>query len=101
MERTQEAAGAAPAQRPAEELSFEEALDELEALAQKMSSGGVTLRESVAAYERGAALLKRCRSELASAQRRISAIREIAEDEEPEAQKAERPAAARELEVPF
>lgn len=78
MERTREEAGVELAGRPVEALTFEEALAELEALAQRMSSGSVTLRESVAAYERGAALLKRCRSELAAAQSRISAIREAA-----------------------
>ena len=52
---------AAP-QIPVENLSFEEALEELENLTAKMASGTVTLRESVAAYERGAALCKRCQS---------------------------------------
>ena len=37
--------------RPPEELSFEEALAELEALTSQMASGTVTLEESVKGYE--------------------------------------------------
>ena len=48
--------------RPPEELSFEEALAELEALTAQMASGTVTLEESVKGYERGAKLLLRCSS---------------------------------------
>ena len=63
------------AQKPVEALSFEEALEELENLTAKLASGTVTLRESVAAYERGAALLERCEGELAAARGRIEALR--------------------------
>lgn len=48
-------------------MSFEEALDELEALTAAMASGSATLRESVAGYERGVQLLARCRAELEAA----------------------------------
>ena len=58
--------------RPPEELSFEEALAELEALTSQMASGTVTLEESVKGYER---LLLRCRSELARAREAIERIR--------------------------
>lgn len=62
-------------QIPVENLSFEEALEELENLTATMASGTVTLRESVAAYERGAALLARCRSELEAARTTIEKLR--------------------------
>ena len=51
-------------ERPVEELSFEEALEELEALTTRMTTGEITLRESVAGYERGRALLDQCQAEL-------------------------------------
>ena len=50
--------------KPVEELTFEEALEELEELTSSMASGEATLKESVAGYARGTALLKRCRREL-------------------------------------
>ena len=62
-------------QIPVENLSFEEALEELENLTATMASGTVTLRESVAAYERGAALLARCRAELEAARTTIEKLR--------------------------
>lgn len=57
------------------ELSFEEALEELEALTSHMAKGDMTLNESVHAYERGAQLLKRCRGELDRARSAIERIR--------------------------
>ena len=62
--------------KPAEELSFEEALEELEELTARMAQGDVTLDESVRSYERGSALLKRCRSELERARGAIERLRE-------------------------
>ena len=57
--------------KPVEELTFEEALEELEELTSSMASGEATLKESVAGYARGTALLKRCRRELEEARRTI------------------------------
>ena len=42
--------------KPVEELTFEEALEELEELTSSMASGEATLKESVAGYARGTAL---------------------------------------------
>ena len=50
--------------RPIEELSFEEALEELEALTNQMARGDVTLKQSVENYTRGTALLNRCREKI-------------------------------------
>ncbi len=61
--------------RPAAEMTFEEALDELEELTASMASGQMSLRESVSAYERGTQLLKRCRSELSDARATIERLR--------------------------
>ena len=71
-------------QKPVEELSFEEALEELETLTVAMAAGQTTLKESVAGYARGTALLKRCRQELEAARATIESLRSESEaDEEP------------------
>ncbi|WP_295481024.1 exodeoxyribonuclease VII small subunit [uncultured Sutterella sp.] len=62
--------------KPVEQLTFEEALAELEDLTARMASGTVTLDESVKGYERGAQLLKRCRGELERAKISIERIRQ-------------------------
>ncbi len=69
---------------PVESLSFEEALDELEKLAVDMTSGSVSLRQSVEAYDRGAALLKHCRNELKSANETIDRLQKEAAENEAE-----------------
>ena len=67
--------------KPVEELTFEEALEELEELTSSMASGEATLKESVAWYARGTALLKRCRRELEEARRTIETLRAESDDE--------------------
>ncbi len=49
-------------------LSFEAALADLEGIVQKLETGGVELEESIALYERGAALRAHCEAKLKSAQ---------------------------------
>ncbi len=63
-------AASAP-QRPVGELSFEQALEELESLVRRMESGELGLDESIAAYRRGAELAKFCQSKLAAADEEI------------------------------
>jgi exodeoxyribonuclease VII small subunit len=58
----------------AAELSFEKALEELEALVARMEDGKLPLEESLAAYQRGAELVKFCESKLADAQARIAIL---------------------------
>lgn len=62
------------ADRPVEELSFEEALEELEAIVTRLESGQVPLDESIALYERGAALKKHCEARLRAAEEKVSRI---------------------------
>ena len=52
-------------------LSFEAALAELEQVVADMESGKLPLEESLAAYRRGAELLKQCRSRLDDAQQQV------------------------------
>ena len=55
-------------------LSFEKALAELEAIVGKLESGNAPLDESIALYERGAALKAHCEAKLKSAQEKIEKI---------------------------
>jgi exodeoxyribonuclease VII small subunit len=50
---------------------FETAMRELEALVQKMESGDLSLEQSLAAYKRGAELVKSCRTTLTQAQQQV------------------------------
>ena len=53
---------------------FEDALAELEGLVQRLEKGELPLEESLAAYQRGAELIKFCESKLADAQARIAIL---------------------------
>ena len=55
-------------------LTFEKALAELETIVQKLESGNVALEESVAIYERGEALKRRCEELLRQAEARVDKI---------------------------
>jgi len=56
------------------QLSFEKALAELETIVQKLERGDVALEESVAIYERGEALKRRCEELLRQAEARVEKI---------------------------
>lgn len=56
-------------------LSFEAAMKELETIVTKLERGDVALEESIAIYERGEALKKRCEALLAQAEERVEKIR--------------------------
>jgi exodeoxyribonuclease VII small subunit len=55
-------------------LTFEKALEELEALVARMEDGRLPLEESLAAYQRGAELIKFCEGRLTDAQARIAVL---------------------------
>jgi exodeoxyribonuclease VII small subunit len=57
-----------------ENLSFEEALSELEKIVRQLESGGADLKSSIDSYERGMALRKLCEAKLKEAQTRIEKI---------------------------
>jgi exodeoxyribonuclease VII small subunit len=69
-------------ERPVTEMSFEDALRALEEIVTRLERGDVPLEDSIALYERGAALKKQCESRLNAAQMRVEAIR-LAEDGTP------------------
>ena len=68
-------------------LSFEKALAELEEIVSKLESGGAALEDSIALYERGAALKAHCEKTLKSAQEKIEKI-VVGADGKPKTQKA-------------
>ena len=63
-----------PAETPAQSLTFEKALEELEALVARMEDGKLPLEESLTAYQRGAELIKFCEGRLSDAQARIAVL---------------------------
>ena len=50
---------------------FEHSLDELEQLVEKMEQGEMSLEDSLAAYERGVGLYRRCQQALEQAELRV------------------------------
>jgi len=56
------------------DLSFEDALQRLEAIVSKLESGQAPLEESIAMYEEGAHLNDHCESRLKAAQLRVEKI---------------------------
>ena len=55
-------------------LPFERAIDELESIVKRLEEGKVPLEESVAIYERGEALKRRCEEMLRQAEARVEKI---------------------------
>ena len=57
-----------------EDMSFEAAMAELEAVLGKLERGDVALDESITLYERGALLKARCEAKLKEAEEKVAAI---------------------------
>lgn len=55
-------------------LPFERAIEELESIIKRLEEGKVPLEESVAIYERGEALKRRCEELLKAAEARVEKI---------------------------
>ena len=60
-----------PAPQPSPVADFEASLDALEQLVEKMEHGELSLEESLAAYERGVGLYRRCQAALEQAELRV------------------------------
>lgn len=56
------------------DMSFEQAMAELEQVLGQLERGDVALDESIALYERGAALKKHCETKLKEAEEKVAAI---------------------------
>jgi exodeoxyribonuclease VII small subunit len=57
-------------------LTFEEALTQLEKIAEQIEEGKIGLEESIDKYEEGMALVKQCRAILSKAEQRIQKLHE-------------------------
>jgi exodeoxyribonuclease VII small subunit len=57
-----------------EDMSFEQAMAELERVVGQLERGDVALDQSIALYERGALLKKRCETKLKEAEEKVAAI---------------------------
>ncbi|WP_295897546.1 exodeoxyribonuclease VII small subunit [uncultured Bartonella sp.] len=57
------------------QMSFEQALDQLEKIVEKLERGDVALEESIRIYERGEALKTRCDKLLKEAENKVDKIR--------------------------
>ncbi|GAB4385357.1 MAG: hypothetical protein Kow0022_10900 [Phycisphaerales bacterium] len=55
-------------------LSYEQAVEELEHIVERIESGEASLEESMKLYERGTSLLRRCRNVLDQAEQRLSEL---------------------------
>lgn len=61
--------------KPVSELTFEEAMSALEQVVNQLERGEVALEESIALYERGAALKAHCAAKLKAAEEKVELIR--------------------------
>ena len=59
---------------PVSDLSFEQAMAELEKVVGQLERGDVALDDSIALYERGALLKKHCEDKLKAAEEKVAAI---------------------------
>ncbi len=62
-------------EKPVAEMSFEEAMAELERVVGQLERGDVALEQSIQLYERGAALKSHCEDRLKKAEEKVEAIR--------------------------
>lgn len=60
--------------KPVTEMSFEEAMAELEAVVSRLESSQVALDDSIKLYERGAELKKHCEEKLKAAEEKVAQI---------------------------
>jgi exodeoxyribonuclease VII small subunit len=67
----------------AEELTFEQALTELERVVRDLEDGQLGLEDALARYEAGIGLLKRCYGQLQNAEQRILRLTGVESDGRP------------------
>ena len=60
--------------RPVSELTFEEAIEELERLVKRLETEQVPLDESIRLYERGEELKRHCEAKLKAAEEKVARI---------------------------
>lgn len=55
-------------------MSFEEAMNQLEMLIERIESGAIGLEDSIGEYERGVKLIQRCKGVLATSEQRVEEL---------------------------
>lgn len=70
--------------------SFEDALNELEALVESMEQGELPLEESLKSFERGIVLTRTCQQALKAAEQKVEILSQNTLDAEPEPFDSER-----------
>jgi exodeoxyribonuclease VII small subunit len=65
--------------RAVADLGYEQARDELAEVVRTLENGGLSLDESVALWERGEALARRCDEQLAGARERVQKVLDAAD----------------------
>lgn len=63
-----------PSGAKADGLTFEQAMEQLEAIVERVEGGQVGLEQALAEYERGVGLVKRCREVLQRAELRVEEL---------------------------
>ncbi len=63
-----------PKAKAEKELTFEDALSELESIVESMEGGQLPLEKSLSAYKRGAELLQFCQRQLQDAQQQVKIL---------------------------
>ncbi|MBL1218008.1 MAG: exodeoxyribonuclease VII small subunit [Planctomycetes bacterium] len=64
-----------------DELSFEQAFEQAEEIVDQIERGEIGLEASIEAYERGLAMLRRCRTILDQAEQRVEELQQSREDD--------------------
>ena len=59
---------------PISEMTFEQAMSELERIVTELERGDVPLEDSISLYEKGAELKKRCETKVKEAEQKVAAI---------------------------
>ena len=62
------------AETPPAQLTYEQALAELETLIRKLEAGSIDLADSISTYERGVALAARCAALLEETERKVEKL---------------------------
>ncbi len=61
-------------EKPADDVSFEAAMAELETVVSRLETGDVALEDAIKLYERGATLRAHCEARLKAAEAKVEAI---------------------------
>lgn len=65
--------------QPVDEMAYEQAFEELEAIVDSLEAGEQNLQESLALFERGQALSERCSQLLAAAELKLHELTQLAD----------------------